>query len=87
MSRLKDIAAKLHAADSEPIPKGWESLKDIAAAERVLPETARRQLKRAEAAGLVEAKKFRVYTGHQMNMVTHWRFPDAPKPKQGKRRD
>ena len=59
----------------DKVPKGWETLREIAAAEGIKPESARRKLNDAVAAGYVEARKFRVWTGKQMAMVTHWRFP------------
>ena len=85
MSRLRKITHDLALSTAGVIPDDWESLDAIAAAEGLQPETARKLLKGAVAAGAVEAKKFRVYTGHQMAMVTYWRFPkEAGKGRRGK---
>ena len=85
MSRLRKISHNLALSTADVIPDDWESLDAIAAAEGLQPETARKLLRSAVAAGAVEARKFRVFTGHQMAMVTYWRFPkDAGKGRRGK---
>lgn len=67
------LQARLADNSSDEVPKGWETVRQMAQRRGLSRERIQHQMAGFVAAGLVERKKFRIVIGGAIRPVPHYR--------------
>jgi len=70
---IDKLQAKLADGASDEVPKGWETVRQMAKRKGLSRERIQQQMADFVAAGLVERRPFRIVIGGTVRTVPHYR--------------